>query len=76
MFIAAGLIGILAGAATIFGDLIVWGIVALVYAASGFYGLRRARQRVPTEPSLPTALDSERAFRVKHANRFFVRWAA
>jgi hypothetical protein len=50
VFAAAGLIGVLAGATTIFGDLIVWGVVAFVYAAAIAFGLYRGRKPTAVEP--------------------------
>ena len=50
VFTAAGLIAVLAGATTIFGDLIVWGVVAFVYAAAIAFGLYRGRKHTAVEP--------------------------
>ena len=44
-FVAAGLLGLLAGATTPFGDLTIWGGVALVLAVLSFFGIREKRRR-------------------------------
>ena len=50
VFSAAGLIGVIAGATTIFGDLVVWGVVAFGYAAAIAFGLYRGRKHTALEP--------------------------
>jgi hypothetical protein len=44
-FLAAGLLGLAAGATTPFTDLTIWGVVALVLAVLSFLGLREKRRR-------------------------------
>lgn len=48
-FALASLIGIIAGATTIFNDLIVWGIVALIYVAGCWKGRTQAKGPLPLE---------------------------
>jgi hypothetical protein len=49
VFAAAGLIAVIAGASTIFADLVVWGVVAFGYAAAIAFGLYRGRKRTAVE---------------------------
>jgi len=44
-FVAAGLLGLLAGATTPFEDLTFWGIVAFVLALLSFFSIREKRRK-------------------------------
>lgn len=48
VFVVAGLVAWLGAANSIFGDLWVWGAVALIYAGCIFWGMRRTRTPEPT----------------------------
>jgi hypothetical protein len=54
VFAAAGLVAIIAGATTIFADLVVWGVVAFAYAAAIAFGLYRGRKHTAVEPAPAT----------------------
>ena len=52
MFTLAAIIGFIVGATTPYGDMSVWGAVALVLAVLSYFGkreLRQKRQKAPTE---------------------------
>ena len=50
----AGFLGIAAGATTVYGDMTVWGVAALILAAFNFFGSRKKKTKEATTTTPPT----------------------
>lgn len=50
----AGILGIAVGATTAYGDMTVWGVIALVLAALNFFGSRKKKTKEDTTTAPPT----------------------
>jgi hypothetical protein len=45
MFVLSGIVGLVAGSATSFSDLTLWGVVSLILALFSFFGILEKRRR-------------------------------